>query len=198
MNRYLVLLLSVTCLFSAPTSAQQVAYYLSQTALNKFATAVGSISGDAGQYAVEGNAPCIPDFWDNCVYIAYQGDLSWTISSPQFSVTPAGVTLGGVLTAKWGSLGTYSTPISAAVNVAVEANAAALDISVGNVSVPITILGITVTTLSFSPSYNLRYPLGTTTLTLLSGSQALSVLPQNVSVTPQSGQVGFSAGIAIW
>ena len=200
MMKYLATL-GLACMLSNTGSAQvrpSVVYVVQQQALNKFASAMGSLSGDAGYYTLTGTGPCFPWFWQTCTYTLYGGEVYWTLSNAQFSVSPAGILLRGALTTTWGGLPPYSTTVTAGVNVAFNATSSALSVTVGQVSVPITFLGLTVTTVTFSPNYSLQYPIATTTIVPLSGTPTITVLPQNGSVTLGNGQLAITAEVATW
>jgi hypothetical protein len=200
-----ILLIATFSLIAVSLSASQAVYVVQDSALNKFAAAVGSFSGNAGKYEFAVWRPCFPDFWHSCRAVLYSNDVLWTLSNPSFSIGPGGITFSGALTGHYGPF-SFATTVSGPVGLSYQAATSTLSMSITQINVPITInLPVfgswTITTLQVNPNYSFSYGLTKLVLTVANpptGTKFINASPTNVTFTYQPGAVAINTEFVVW
>lgn len=108
---------------------------INQSALTRFFQAAPMPSGSMGHFELTGYRPCSPNWWNVCSFSIYSSEVTWSVSTPAFSISPSGITATVTVNASYAGY-SFSQSASATVNVA--ANRAGLTISLSSVSLPVS------------------------------------------------------------
>lgn len=172
---------------------------ISESALNKFADAVGSVEGDAGIREISLTRPCGTTF---CPPTVYREHLRWTMSNGRFRITANAVTFLANLETNYGCRRSSSRQIEAPVRMAYDSATGALAVSVESFSVAIKIpfpgFGYRlVATLDLDPEYD--FSLAFSPFALRSGAgKSVNVLPASVEVVRKPGEVEVEVDLTLW
>jgi hypothetical protein len=194
----LAVILAAALLLVVPVSAAPISLQLYDTGLNKLATAVGSISGDAGTYTVSVNT------WFGNIVIC-QADLNWTLSNVTFQVTPQGVTFTGQLSLSYCNL-SYSSNVTGSASASFQQSPPAVTISVSDIVVPVQfnlpIVGnVTITTLTINPQASYTVYMSPATLyqpTPAGTPETIYAQVTQATITYQTGYVQIDCEVSIW
>jgi hypothetical protein len=197
MRRGFALLMLIFFLAVPAFSAPAINFDVYSSTLNKFAAAVGPLSGDAGHYDV--------DIWTPFGNIVvYSADLYWTLSNTTFQITPQGISFTGQLNLSYYKF-SYTTNVTGSVTAAYQQSPQALVVSIGSVSVPVqfsTPIGnITLTTLTVNPQYSFSvpvYPAAFSQPTASGVSQMIYGQIASASVSYQNGYIEIATVENIW
>lgn len=197
MRRGSALLMFVLLLVMPAFSAPAINFQIYSSTLDKFAAAVGPLSGDAGHYDV--------DIWTPFGNIVvYSADLLWTLSNTAFQITPQGITFTGQLNLSYYKF-SYATTVTGSVTTSYQQSPPAFVISIGSVSVPVqfsTPIGnVTLTTLTLNPQYSFSvpvYPAVFSQPTASGGSQTIYGQISGVAVSYQNDYIQISTLENIW
>src|ERR1041384_5952472 len=131
------LVVSMPIQAQTPASAR-ITYVVQSSALTKFSQAIGTMSGDAGNFDVKVPVPCFPDFWNACGTITlYSERVRWTVTDPTFAIDPNGLTFNGHLEASYGPF-RYQVVVSGDALPVYSPGGSAVQLHVNAIRVPIT------------------------------------------------------------
>ena len=203
MRRPLALVIVWLMLVPPNVGASQATFRISQSALNNIASAVGTMSGDAGRYDIDVYVPCFPDFWDSCVVTLFSSDLDWKLSNPQFTITTTGISFKGDVTASYSSF-TLTTSATGTVNASYSAPNLALKL--GSISVPIRFNipffgNVTLTTLTLNPQYGFVVPIGPAQFQVNApggATHTVNAQLNSAAFTYHNGYLVIDTGLLLW
>lgn len=197
MKRGLALLVFMFFLAAPAFSSPSINFDVYASTLNKFAAAVGPLSGDAGHYDV--------DIWTPFGNIVvYSADLYWTLSNTTFQITPQGISFTGQLNLSYYKF-SYTTNVTGSVTASYQQSPQALVVSIGSVSVPVqfsTPVGsVTLTTLTVNPQYSFSVPVYSAVFSQPTASGASKMIYGQIAsaaVSYQNGYIDIATVENIW
>ena len=205
---FLILLFAL----SQQARGQQVDVVINQSAFNKFAGAVGNLTGVIPGITIESSFPCLTG---SCTKTVFTGELAWELSGARFKVNPQDITfeagLKGTLKGR-NDLG-VSVEFGASVNLGASSRISydransQLEVTVDSISASLefkNILGLAKWSYSLTvptPNYGFQIPVTQTVLpvtTNSAGTIGVRVKLRDARFELQDGYVRMKADVAIW